>query len=133
MKLINVAPDELDLSPELVRSGSAKSFEERLRSSIDEIGLAEPLKVAYRPTGGYLVIDGAMRLRRFGLYASRIQVASFLFLRTRSSMNGATRSATSPTFTKTYSPASSQLWSSISTKPSTCSRSTSLDTSAFHL
>jgi len=63
MKLINVAPDELDLSPELVRSGSAKSFEERLRSSIDEIGLAEPLKVAYRPTGGYLVIDGAMRLR----------------------------------------------------------------------
>ncbi|MDQ6525539.1 ParB/RepB/Spo0J family partition protein [Nocardioides sp. LHD-245] len=62
MKLIEVAPDELALSPELVRSGSAKSFEDRLRSSVDEIGLAEPLKVAASPDGGYLVIDGALRL-----------------------------------------------------------------------
>ena len=63
MKLIEVAPDDLTLSPELVRSGSTKSFEDRLRSSVDEIGLAEPLKVAADPNGGYLVIDGALRLR----------------------------------------------------------------------
>jgi len=62
VKLIEVRPDDLTLSPELVRSGSAKSFEERLRSSVDEIGLAEPLKVAANPDGGYLVIDGALRL-----------------------------------------------------------------------
>lgn len=63
MKLIEVDPDALTLSPELSRSGSAKSFEERLQSSIEEIGLAEPLKVAKKPDGGYLVIDGTMRLR----------------------------------------------------------------------
>lgn len=62
MKLIEVAPDDLSLSPDLVRSGSAKSFEDRLRSSVEEIGLAEPLKVAANPDGGYLVIDGALRL-----------------------------------------------------------------------
>lgn len=62
MKLIEVAPEDLALSPELVRSGRAKSFEDRLRSSVDEIGLAEPLKVAPNPEGGYLVIDGALRL-----------------------------------------------------------------------
>lgn len=62
MKLIEVDPDDIALSPELVRSGSAKSFEDRLRSSVDEIGLAEPLKVAANPDGGYLLIDGALRL-----------------------------------------------------------------------
>jgi len=63
MKLIEVNPDDLTLRPELSRSGSAKQFEERLQSSIEEIGLAEPLKVARQPGGGYLVIDGTMRLR----------------------------------------------------------------------
>lgn len=63
MKLIQVNPDDLRLSPELNRSGSAKAFEERLRSSIEEVGLAEPLKVARQPDGGYLVIDGNLRLR----------------------------------------------------------------------
>lgn len=63
MKRIEVAPEDLALSPDLVRSGRAKSFEERLRSSIDEIGLAEPLKIATNPNGGYLVLDGALRLR----------------------------------------------------------------------
>ena len=58
-----VHPDELQISPELSRSGSAKQFEERLKSSIEEIGLAEPIKVAPLPEGGYLVIDGMMRLR----------------------------------------------------------------------
>lgn len=63
MKLIHVGPEDLTLSPELARSGSAKAFEDRLRSSIEEIGLAEPLKVAANPEGGFLVIDGALRLR----------------------------------------------------------------------
>ena len=45
MKLVALAPDELVVSDELSRSGSAKQFEERLRSSIEEIGLAEPIKV----------------------------------------------------------------------------------------
>jgi hypothetical protein len=63
MKLIDLAPDVLDLSPDLSRSGSAKQFEERLKSSIEEIGLAEPIKVVPLPSGHYLVIDGTMRLR----------------------------------------------------------------------
>jgi ParB/Sulfiredoxin domain len=63
MKLVALGPDELVVSDELSRSGSAKQFEERLRSSIEEIGLAEPIKVAPLPDGGYLVVDGLMRLR----------------------------------------------------------------------
>lgn len=63
MRLIHIAPDELTFSPELNRSGSAKSFEDRLRASIDEMGLAEPLKVARQPNGRYVVIDGNLRLR----------------------------------------------------------------------
>jgi ParB-like chromosome segregation protein Spo0J len=63
MKLIEVDPADMEFSPELNRSGSAKSFEDRLRASIDEIGLAEPLKVARQPDGKFLVIDGNLRLR----------------------------------------------------------------------
>jgi hypothetical protein len=63
MKLMMIHPDELQLSPELSRSGSAKQFEERLQSSIEEIGIAEPIKAAPLPEGGYVVIDGMMRLR----------------------------------------------------------------------
>jgi hypothetical protein len=63
MKLVALNPSELVLSKELSRSGSAKQFQDRLKSSIEEIGLAEPLKVAPRPAGGYLVIDGTMRLQ----------------------------------------------------------------------
>lgn len=63
MKLIHVDPDHLHTSRDLLRSGSAKSFEERLQSSIEQIGLAEPIKIAAAPSGGYLVIDGALRLR----------------------------------------------------------------------
>jgi hypothetical protein len=63
MKLIQVKPDDLEISDELMRSGSAKQFEERLKASIEEIGLAEPLKIAPLPSGRYLVVDGAMRLR----------------------------------------------------------------------
>jgi hypothetical protein len=63
MKLVLVKLDELDVSDELRRSGSARQFEERLRASIEEVGLAEPLKVAPLPSGRYLVVDGTMRLR----------------------------------------------------------------------
>lgn len=63
MKLIEVDPDELVISTEMARSGSAKTFEDRLRSSIEEIGLAEPLKVVSQPDGRYLVIDGMIRLK----------------------------------------------------------------------
>lgn len=63
MRMIEVHPEDLRTSPDLVRSGSMKSFEERLRSSIEEIGLAEPLKVASQPSGDYIVIDGSLRLR----------------------------------------------------------------------
>lgn len=63
MKLIEISPDELVVSDELRRSGSAKQFEERLRSSIEAIGLVEPIKVAKMPSGKYLVVDGTMRVR----------------------------------------------------------------------
>jgi len=62
VKLMALDPAQLVLSPELSRSGSAKQFEERLRASIEEIGLAEPLKVAELPDGKFLVVDGTMRL-----------------------------------------------------------------------
>jgi hypothetical protein len=63
MKLIEVGVEQLVVSPDLVRSRGAKVFEDRLRASIDQVGLAEPLKVAPLPTGKYLVIDGMIRLR----------------------------------------------------------------------
>jgi hypothetical protein len=63
MKLVHVNQADLRLSSELSRSGSVKSFEDRLRSSIEEIGLVEPLKVAQQADGGFLVIDGNLRLR----------------------------------------------------------------------
>ena len=63
MKLIEVAPDDLTISSDLTRTGSAKQFSERLQASIEEIGLAEPIKVAPLPSGGYLVIDGGLRLQ----------------------------------------------------------------------
>lgn len=63
MKLVDLRPSELVTTDELTRSGSAKQFEERLKASIEEIGLAEPLKVAPLPSGKYLVVDGNLRLR----------------------------------------------------------------------
>lgn len=63
MKAIDVKPDELVISDELRRSGRAKQFEDRLRASIEEIGLSEPIKVALMPSEHYLVVDGVMRLR----------------------------------------------------------------------
>jgi hypothetical protein len=63
MKLVKISVDALEVSQDLARTGSAKQFEERLRSSIQAIGLTEPLKVAPLTAGRYLVIDGAMRFR----------------------------------------------------------------------
>jgi hypothetical protein len=63
MKLLEIDPRKLVVSSDLSRSGPAKQFEERLQASIEEIGLAEPIKVAPLPRGKYLVVDGMMRLR----------------------------------------------------------------------
>lgn len=63
MKRIDVGFDSLTLSPDLTRTGSSKSFEERIRASVEQIGLAEPLKVAQQPDGRFVVIDGAFRYR----------------------------------------------------------------------
>jgi hypothetical protein len=63
VRLIEVDVDLLVVSPELARSRGSKVFEDRLRASIDEVGLAEPLKVAVLPRSKYLVIDGMIRLR----------------------------------------------------------------------
>jgi hypothetical protein len=62
MKLVQIYPSQLVVSPDLRRSTTAKQFEERLKASIEEIGLAEPLKVAPLPANKYLVVDGMMRL-----------------------------------------------------------------------
>jgi hypothetical protein len=63
MKLIDVKPDELVVSPDLARSRTSKVFEEHLHASIEEMGLAEPLKVAPLPSGRHLIVDGMLRWR----------------------------------------------------------------------
>jgi hypothetical protein len=63
MRALDVPWSELVMTPDLRRSRGSKQFQERLRASIEEIGLAEPLKVALLPTGKYLVVDGNMRLQ----------------------------------------------------------------------
>jgi hypothetical protein len=63
VRLVELDISDLVTSGELTRSGSAKQFEERLKASIEEIGLVEPLKVAPLPSNRYLVVDGNMRLK----------------------------------------------------------------------
>ena len=63
MKSTAVHPDQLWVSPELERSRADKQFEERLRASIDQIGLVEPLKVSSTGKGRYLIVDGVLRWR----------------------------------------------------------------------
>lgn len=63
MKLISVSPAELVVNADLARSRSSKVFEERLQASIEEMGLAEPLKVAPLPSSKYLIVDGMLRWR----------------------------------------------------------------------
>jgi hypothetical protein len=63
MKSIAVRPDDLWVSPELERNRTDKQFEERLRASIEQIGLVEPIKVAPSDDGRYLIVDGVLRWR----------------------------------------------------------------------
>jgi hypothetical protein len=63
MKLLDIPFTDLETNADLTRSRSSKVFEEHLRASIEEMGIAEPLKVAAMPSGKYVVIDGIMRLR----------------------------------------------------------------------
>jgi hypothetical protein len=84
MRLIDVAPEELTITKELTRTGSAKAFSDRLQASIEEIGLAEPIKVAPLPKGGYLVIDGGLRLQAIRAIRKRDperfkKIAAYLF------------------------------------------------------
>jgi hypothetical protein len=46
-----------------MRSVSSKAFEERLESSIRQIGLVEPIKMARLDGDRFLVVDGVMRVR----------------------------------------------------------------------
>lgn len=63
MKIKQVPFDRIVVAPDLERSARSKVFEEHLAASIREIGLAEPIKVADRGRGAFVVIDGVMRLR----------------------------------------------------------------------
>jgi hypothetical protein len=51
------------VSSELERSRVDKQFEERLRASIEQIGLVEPLKVTSTGDRRYLIVDGVLRWR----------------------------------------------------------------------
>jgi len=79
MKRLMLSQDVLVINQEMVRSSGSKLFEERLRASIEEIGLAEPLKVAALPDGKYLVVDGMMRLRAIS-EIHRMEPARFEFI-----------------------------------------------------
>jgi hypothetical protein len=63
MRSIQLRREELTMSPEMGRSGQSNQFEDRLQASIEEVGLAEPVKVAKTPDGDYLVVDGNLRLK----------------------------------------------------------------------
>jgi hypothetical protein len=71
MNIVSLHWPSLRVDPDLTRTGHAKLFLGRLRASIDAMGLAEPLKVAREPGGGYVIVDGVMRYRAMeGLRAS---------------------------------------------------------------
>jgi hypothetical protein len=63
MKRVTLRRDQIVLSQELGRSGESKQFEDRLRASIEQIGLSEPIKVAKTPNGKYLLVDGSLRIK----------------------------------------------------------------------
>ena len=60
MRLIEF--ERLTIAPELARTRGNKSFDERLRASIERIGLIEPIKVA-RSGDDYVIVDGILRWR----------------------------------------------------------------------
>jgi ParB-like chromosome segregation protein Spo0J len=63
VKTVALRPDQIVISPELERTRKDKQFEERLRASIEQIGLVEPLKVAALGERRYLIVDGMLRWR----------------------------------------------------------------------
>lgn len=63
MKAVALRPDQLVVSVELDRSRKDRQFEERLRASIERIGLVEPLKVAVAGQARYILVDGILRWR----------------------------------------------------------------------
>lgn len=63
MRLLSIAVDDIIVSPELTRSATSKQFLERLKASIEAIGLAEPIKVAKQADGHYLIVDGVLRMQ----------------------------------------------------------------------
>ena len=71
MRFVSLRPEEIVVSPDLVRSSRSKQFEERLEASIQEIGLVEPLKVAPLPEGQFLIVDGIMRWRAISAIRQR--------------------------------------------------------------
>lgn len=65
MKSALLPTSDLHTDPALTRTRHSKVFEEHLRASISAIGLVEPIKVAPTGNGGYVVIDGVLRLKAF--------------------------------------------------------------------
>jgi hypothetical protein len=62
MKVLDLRHDQIVVAPDLTRSRVPKQFVDRLRSSIEAIGLGEPLKVAQLPGGDqFLIVDGVLR------------------------------------------------------------------------
>ena len=130
MKIIEVAPEDLTISNDLTRTGSAKAFSERLQASIEEIGLAEPIKVAPLPKGAIWLLTEVCAFKQFERFARRTPRASRRFPLTCMTTSSDSKSATSQISIKTCYQASLLNLSNIYTKPSTSRSSTLLATSA---
>lgn len=61
MKTVTLRPNQVSIAPDLERSRVDKQFEERLRASIDQIGLVEPIKVAAAGKDRFVIVDGVLR------------------------------------------------------------------------
>lgn len=84
MKSALLATSDLHIDAALTRTRHSKVFEEHLRASIRAIGLVEPIKVAPMADGGYVVIDGVLRLKAFRSLADTdperfIQIPSYVY------------------------------------------------------
>jgi hypothetical protein len=84
MKISQVRFEHIFVEHELTRTKRPVAFRDRLRSSIEATGLAEPLKVAKKSDNHYVVLDGVMRLEVITLIrsdnpASFISVPVYVF------------------------------------------------------
>lgn len=61
MREVHIPFGSLRTTSDLTRSSRNRTFEERLRASIEQIGLIEPLKVARVDVDDFVIIDGVMR------------------------------------------------------------------------